>query len=463
MLSGFRRTLKEQGSWHLALSSQLFKMTDTVIKAENLGKQYKLGLTRHDLLSEKIMAGVKGIAGITRRLAGGMDRPNFTRKVNQHESPGDRNGYIWALKDVSFEVKRGEVVGIIGRNGAGKSTLLKILTRITEPTKGRAWIKGRVGSLLEVGTGFHQELTGRENIFLNGAILGMTRAEIKRKFDEIVEFSEVEKFIDTPVKRYSSGMYVRLAFAVAAHLEPEILLVDEVLAVGDFSFQKKCLGKMGEVAKEGRTVLFVSHNMAVILNLCAHAFLIEDGQLKAHDVTEKVVRKYIQDTDALASTPLDIRKDRQGNGKLRFVHAAILNNEGKAVKNVMSGEDIAILLSYRTPDGQSKSKVSVSVSFYGPSEEHLFTCWTAMMNSDYSNLPSQGIVICKIPKLPLAPGTYSFNIYSEVSGLLADWVPRAVTFDVLEGDYFGTGRLPPKSHGGLLVYHQWEYEEQQIS
>ena len=201
---------------------------------------------------------------------------------------------LWALRDVSFEVKRGEVVGIIGRNGAGKSTLLKILSRITEPTAGSAKIHGRVGSLLEVGTGFHPELTGRENIYLNGAILGMRRAEIERKFDEIVAFAEIERFLDTPVKRYSSGMYVRLAFAVAAHLEPEILLVDEVLAVGDAQFQKKCLGKMGDVAKEGRTVLFVSHNMVAVQTLCQRAFWLDSGQLKAQGEVGTIVTTYLR-------------------------------------------------------------------------------------------------------------------------------------------------------------------------
>src|SRR6202011_3565898 len=214
---------------------------------------------------------------------------NWFRRGRHQEKRKD----FWALKDVSLEVKRGEVVGIIGRNGAGKSTLLKILSRITDPTKGRIEIRGRVASLLEVGTGFHQELTGRENIFLNGAILGMTRAEIKRKFDEIVAFAEVEEFLDTPVKRYSSGMYVRLAFAVAAHLDPEILVIDEVLAVGDAEFQKKCLGKMAEVAKGGRTVLFVSHNMGAVTRLCSRAILLSAGRLEMAGDTAAVAGRYM--------------------------------------------------------------------------------------------------------------------------------------------------------------------------
>jgi lipopolysaccharide transport system ATP-binding protein len=236
-------------------------MSDVAIRVEGLGKQYRLGgpRERYDTLRDQIRKW-SSLRGLLRRATRAEHRPPF-----------------WALKDVSFEVEPGEVVGIIGRNGAGKSTLLKILSRITEPTEGAADIHGRVGSLLEVGTGFHPELTGRENVYLNGAILGMRRAEIGRKFDEIVAFAEVEKFIDTPVKHYSSGMYMRLAFAVAAHLEPEILIVDEVLAVGDAEFQKKCLGKMGDVAKSGRTVLFVSHNMQTIANLCQLCICLKDG------------------------------------------------------------------------------------------------------------------------------------------------------------------------------------------
>ena len=274
-------------------------MTDTVIRAESLGKRYTLGRassgkyrTLRESLSEAAQAP-------WRRWRGRMDSTESTDETE-----------FWALRDVSFEIKQGEVVGIIGRNGAGKSTLLKVLSRITEPTTGRITLKGRVASLLEVGTGFHPELTGRENIFLNGAILGMHRSEIKAKFDEIVAFAEVEKFLDTPVKRYSSGMYVRLAFAVAAHLEPEILVVDEVLAVGDAEFQKKCLGKMQDVAKEGgRTVLFVSHNMGAVTQLCSKAIYLEQGQLVRQGEVNEVTTFY-----------LDRGSDR--GGRTRHGHAA---------------------------------------------------------------------------------------------------------------------------------------------
>jgi lipopolysaccharide transport system ATP-binding protein len=260
-------------------------MSDVAIKVENLSKLYRIGLKerRHETL----------VGALTSLLSQPVSNFRQLRRLTQF-SPADGNGRdtIWALKDVSFEAKHGEVVGLIGRNGAGKSTLLKIISRITRPTSGRVTLNGRVASLLEVGTGFHPELTGRENVYLNGTVLGMNKHEVDRKFDEIVAFAEVEKFIDTPVKRYSSGMGVRLAFAVAAHLEPEILLVDEVLAVGDAAFQKKCLGKMGDVVREGRTVLFVSHNTAAVKKLCERALLLAGGQMKRFGNIDEVVDQY---------------------------------------------------------------------------------------------------------------------------------------------------------------------------
>ena len=257
-------------------------MNDIVIQAKGIGKRYRIGgQQRYKALRDTL-----------------TDLATLPFKIfRPHSRPFADNPDFWALKDVNFEVRRGEVVGIIGRNGAGKSTLLKILSRITEPTEGRIELRGRVGSLLEVGTGFHPELTGRENIYLNGAILGMKRAEIRHKFDEIVEFSEISKFLDTPVKHYSSGMYMRLAFSVAAHLEPEILLVDEVLAVGDAEFQKKCLNKMGEVAHEGRTVLFVSHNMSAIQRLCSHGILLNQGQIEFNGPAHEAVSRYLHQAD----------------------------------------------------------------------------------------------------------------------------------------------------------------------
>ncbi|MCE9608428.1 MAG: ATP-binding cassette domain-containing protein [Planctomycetia bacterium] len=291
-------------------------MSDTVIRVEGIGKQYHLGAARplygtlRDHLKSWTTSSLRTLLRRGRSLA---SKPSF-----------------WALKDVSFEVKQGDVVGIIGRNGAGKSTLLKILSRITEPTEGHAAIHGRVGSLLEVGTGFHPELTGRENVFLNGAILGMTRAEIKRRFDEIVAFAEVEKFIDTPVKHYSSGMYMRLAFAVAAHLEPEILIVDEVLAVGDAEFQKKCLGKMGDAAKSGRTVLFVSHNMQAVASLCNRAILLSNGAIEHAGTCEDTILKYMQNQSENILTEWN---GEAGDEDATLLHTAVKANvPGEALR-----------------------------------------------------------------------------------------------------------------------------------
>ena len=275
-------------------------MSDPIISVNGVGKCYQLGATlSHDTLRDRVAS-------------------LFSLKSPNNHKAKSTNKEFWALKDVSFEVQQGEVIGIIGRNGAGKSTLLKILSQITEPSTGEIHIRGRVASLLEVGTGFHPELSGRENIYLNGAILGMSRQEIRAKFDEIVAFAEIEKFLDTPVKRYSSGMYVRLAFAVAAHLEPEILIVDEVLAVGDAEFQKKCLGKMQAVSGEGRTVLFVSHNMAAIRSLCTKGVLLNRGKLSTQASISEVINSYMQYSSSLQEVKVIDRNDRQGSGAIRF-------------------------------------------------------------------------------------------------------------------------------------------------
>jgi lipopolysaccharide transport system ATP-binding protein len=307
---------------------------DVVIRAEGLGKKYMIG---HAAERERYVA----LRDVLARSARSAWRKTADMARGRAILGGDTIEEFWALKDVSFEVKRGEVLGIIGRNGAGKSTLLKILSRITEPSEGRVTIRGRVASLLEVGTGFHPELTGRENIYLNGAILGMTRAEIRKKFDDIVAFAEVEKFLDTPVKRYSSGMYVRLAFAVAAHLEPEILVVDEVLAVGDAEFQKKCLGKMSEVAGGGRTVLFVSHNMSAIRALCTKGLLLASGSIKISGMPNDIIESYTsqsQDTMAFSRSPKQSKKPMVvGVSWVRPAHSK--------VSAVNSGIDIEVVIS----------------------------------------------------------------------------------------------------------------------
>jgi lipopolysaccharide transport system ATP-binding protein len=313
-------------------------MDGTVISIENLSKNYRLGVI-----------GTGTFRGdLQRWWAIRRGKPDPYLKIDEADHGNQQKGTIWALKDINFSVQQGEALGIIGRNGAGKSTLLKILSRVTVPTSGEVKVRGHVASLLEVGTGFHPELTGRENIFLNGAILGMSRAEVQRKFDEIVDFSGVEQFIDTPVKRYSSGMYVRLAFAVAAHLEPEILIVDEVLAVGDAEFQKKCLGKMGDVAHEGRTVFFVSHNMQAIQSLCTRAILLSSGQIVANGIALEVVTKYLESIPKVEATDhistLITRLPDDPN--FRLIDVKITQNNSPLNQQALNGEPIKVISEY---------------------------------------------------------------------------------------------------------------------
>jgi lipopolysaccharide transport system ATP-binding protein len=319
-------------------------MSEVAIRAEALGKRYRIGRRERYYTLRDTVAGV--VSAPFRRLLGNGQTSAFN-SISQSAMCASQSEFIWALKEVSFEIKQGEVVGIIGRNGAGKSTLLKILSRITEPSEGEARIYGRVGSLLEVGTGFHPELTGRENIYLNGAILGMREREINRKFDEIVAFAEIEKFLNTPVKHYSSGMYMRLAFSVAAHLEPEILLVDEVLAVGDAAFQKKCLGKMGDVARGGRTVVFVSHNMRAVRRLCERSVWLNDGKVAAVGRSEELVEEYLKNVPlAQTSTEIATMIGQLPKDPAFRLEAVEVCQHGKPVHSVLNGQPVKIQIIY---------------------------------------------------------------------------------------------------------------------
>ena len=426
-------------------------MSDIAIIADNLSKSYLVGhqsaeRERYTALRDVIAREARNLARKTADLVRG-------RQIVQ----GDEVEQFWALRDLSFEVKRGEVLGIIGANGAGKSTLLKILSRITEPDGGRAVIRGRVASLLEVGTGFHPELTGRENIFLNGAILGMTRAEIKSKFDEIVAFAEVERFLDTPVKRYSSGMYVRLAFAVAAHLEPEILIVDEVLAVGDAEFQKKCLGKMQDVAtKQGRTILFVSHNMAAITGMCTSALLLVSGRCVAHGATEFVVPKYLRHLSRTMASPLDLRKDRAGSGDVRFVSAIFEDASGSPINAVQSGSEASIRLILENRMGKEVRDCRISVGMDSDSGQRLVLLDTVLAGIDNPTIgPGRTSVRIVIPKIALMPGRYRLTLLSIAERVVTDLVENASDFDVIEGDFFGTGQLHLNEQGQFLLDHRF--------
>lgn len=416
-------------------------MTHPAIRVEDLGKQYHLGLRErgYRTLRETIMNAAAAPLRRFRHLSG------TSRKVER----------IWALKDVSFEVQPGEVVGIIGRNGAGKSTLLKILTRITEPTTGRAEVRGHVGSLLEVGTGMHPELTGRENVFLNGAVLGMPRASIKHKFDEIVDFSGVEKFLDTPVKRFSSGMRVRLAFAVAAHLDPEILLIDEVLAVGDAEFQKKCLGKMGEVAGSGRTVLFVSHNMAAIQNLCPRTMLLELGQLETIGPTDNVVEHYLSNalSGNRAGRPLSDFRLPGHQSIIQEVH--LYDEEGKATNQVPVGGAITIEICYAHSEPFRSPGFGIGIETHDA--QRLAFLHTNIQCGHVPELPAAGRVVCRLPRVPFIPGVYYLSFGCLECGTRIDALARAVELHVETADYFGTGRLPHPGHTRIVVDAEWDF------
>jgi lipopolysaccharide transport system ATP-binding protein len=369
---------------------------------------------------------------------------------------GDEVEEFWALKDVSFDVQPGEVVGIIGRNGAGKSTLLKILSRITEPTEGRVRLGGRVASLLEVGTGFHPELTGRENVFLNGAILGMTRAEIKNKFDEIVAFAEVEKFLDTPVKRYSSGMYVRLAFAVAAHLEPEILVVDEVLAVGDVAFQKKCLGKMDDVAKEGRTVLFVSHNMAAVSSLCTKAMVLKEGCMLGHVFeVDKAIEVYLSHIKDKTTMSLADRKDRKGEGRIKITDFSMIDKEGKEVDMLVSGQYVEFRIYYECIKNLNTQNISIGIGIFSHLGQFLALLGNEMVQGNFDSIAQKGYCSCEIRKLPIAPMRLNLNLIIRQNNIIQDWIIDAVTVTVEKGNFYGTGRVTESSHGGFLIEQLW--------
>ena len=422
-------------------------MSDIAIAFENLSKSYLVG---HQSAQRERYTALRDVIAREAR--------NFARKGldfirGRQIVQGDEVEEFWALRDVSFEVRRGEVLGIIGRNGAGKSTLLKILSRITEPTRGRITIRGRVSSLLEVGTGFHPELTGRENIYLNGAILGMTQREIRKKFDEIVAFAEVEQFLDTPVKRYSSGMYVRLAFAVAAHLEPEILVVDEVLSVGDAAFQRKCMGKMSNVATEqGRTVLLVSHNMPAVLSVCSKALLLNAGRVCVLGDASDCVRQYMNEITEMSNISLNCRTDRTGDGSVRFIRAYFTNNRHSTINEVRSGDDITIAMDLENNTGAALTRFHVSVAIRDTTDEIICYFSSTLQRNDFEYIPYSKIIRIgiRVPKFQLVPGGYSMTLYSSVRDDVADWIRGAITFEVQPGDYYGTGRLPETGQGQFL-------------
>jgi lipopolysaccharide transport system ATP-binding protein len=411
-----------------------------IIKVENLSKQYRIGARQESFPTLR-----DSIANA------------FRAPLAKFRRNGESANTIWALKDINFEVAPGEVVGVIGRNGAGKSTLLKILSRITEPTSGRADIYGRVGSLLEVGTGFHHELSGRENIYLNGAILGMKRNEIGRRFDEIVSFAEIENFIDTPVKHYSSGMYMRLAFAVAAHLEPEVLLVDEVLAVGDVGFQKKCLGKMRDVGRQGRTVLLVSHNMGAVLNLCERVILITNGQIQYEGQTYEGVNSYHQLGYAMCEGEVDLsfHPARRPEALPLLKTIRLLDGSGAPKGRFMAGEKMMIEFTFDPVIHLANPQFGVGVE--DSQGSRIFAVATYLANSQLPPLRGPCKVTCHIEELILAPGRYILSLSAgEPDNTLLDALECAVAFEVDHGNYFGNGSNVTAGLGKILVRSRWE-------
>lgn len=414
-----------------------------VISVEKLSKSYRLGQIGTGTFAQDLSVWWARIRG----------RPNPLSLIHEIDN-GYKNGEeIWALHDITFSVQQGEVLGIIGRNGAGKSTLLKILSRVTAPTNGRIRVRGKVASLLEVGTGFHPDLTGRENIYLNGAILGMAKNEINRKFDQIVNFAEVEKFIDTPVKRYSSGMYVRLAFAVAAHLEPEILIVDEVLAVGDAEFQKKCLGKMNDVAHEGRTVLFVSHNMASMNNLCTRGILLKNGRVDFDGDIAEAVSHYI-------STGVSGEKMFQAayetiNAPV-ITRACVIDEQGNAVANVPMGQPFGLQVEFKSPYPLTDPFMGIRINT-ASGNSIIVASNTMQYKGKLVGSISAGVFKVFFPKPGLNQGVFYINLALADNLVLHDHRVEALKLEVTPVDIFGTGRIPTPEQAQVITEGQWSF------
>jgi lipopolysaccharide transport system ATP-binding protein len=411
---------------------------DLAVEVRGLGKRYEIGTDEaaYLLLTERI----------TQRLK------SFGRRQRMQE--------FWALRDVDFEVKRGETMGVIGHNGAGKSTLLKILSRITPPTEGEVHIRGRVGALLEVGTGFHPELTGRENVFLNGAILDMKRQEIQRRFDEIVEFADIGPFIDTPVKRYSSGMQLRLAFSVAAHLEPEVLIIDEVLSVGDLAFQQKCLGRMEAASREGRTVVFISHNLSSVLSLCDRAVMLANGRVAASGRVGDVVDAYVGDVTSDMERGIRDRENRDGNGKLRFVDIR-LERGGQLIDSPTTGEDFDIILNFEkhSPDALRGLRFRFGVHSLSDNSP-LLDLDSGATGTVFAEVPSDGEVRCKIDRCPLPAGQYYLDVLADAGGERLDSVNHVAEITVAGGDFYGRGGTQERlmDFRTVLVDHSWSLD-----
>ncbi|MEA5141173.1 ABC transporter ATP-binding protein [Arcicella rigui] len=410
-----------------------------IIKVENLSKQYRLGAIGTGTIRNDFKRWWHSIQG--------KEDPFLKIGETNDRSTKSKSDFAWALKDINFEVMPGEVLGVIGKNGAGKSTLLKILSKVTGPTTGSISYNGRIGSLLEVGTGFHPELSGRENIFLNGAILGMTKNEIRSKLDEIIDFSGCERYIDTPVKRYSSGMTVRLGFAVAAHLEPEILVVDEVLAVGDAEFQKKAIGKMQDVSqKDGRTVLFVSHNMMSIKKLCTTGLLLKNGCVSMSGDISKVINAYELDNEEKVKLDLGSRSDRTGNGSVRITKCTLKGKSGQDTTSISCGEEFVIeVVLTRMLKNVNISDVGISLNICNLSGDKILQLSNDFLGQRIRITNNTTTIQYIIKRLPLNPGRYTIRAFISDRINILDWIEHVFVFDVEEGDFFGSGVIDNSS------------------
>jgi len=407
---------------------------DIILKAENISKQYRLGQVGTGTMAHDLNRWWHQIRG--------KENPYLKIGDTNDRSTKGTSDYVWALQDINFEVERGEVLGIIGKNGAGKSTLLKILSRVTAPTTGHIKFGGRVASLLEVGTGFNGEMTGRENIFLNGAILGMTKKEIASKIDEIIEFSGCERYIDTPVKRYSSGMYVRLAFAVAAFLDPEILIIDEVLAVGDAEFQKKAIGKMQDISKQGgRTVLFVSHNMAAVKQLCTRGIVLENGKVAFYGGIEESIDFYlIRNKNYIIHNFV--------NEKSGLIKEIEISNQRKS-KNIVMGDDLFFKIKLSNPLMKNK----IDIGFYDKNEEKVTNLSTIYTNQ---NFEEKETLTCLVNNLPISPGIYMINIAVMEGNKLLEYYEKVLVIEILNGDFYNTGKILYEVPSKFFTNHIWK-------
>lgn len=413
-------------------------MSNLAIKIENLSKQYRLGLVGTGTISHDLNR------WFTMNILKKEDPFLKIGEVNNCASKGNSK-YVWALKDINLEIEKGDVLGIIGKNGAGKSTLLKILSKVTKPTNGTIKYNGKIASLLEVGTGFHPEMTGRENIFMNGSIMGMTKTEIKYKLDEIIDFAGIERYIDTPVKRYSSGMIVRLGFAIAAHLEPDILVVDEVLAVGDAEFQKKAIGKMKDVSNgKGRTVLFVSHNMGAVRNLCKNGIVLKDGIINFVGEVEECITKYTSINTKDYSQTLKNRTDRQGNGKFRFINIQFLDKNNNEIVEILTGETLKIKIFYKKNEDIEMEKMIFDVSIKDNYENYILQFISDEIGSMFKENEDNSITL-EIPELLLRGGTYNVRLFATYKTTATenhcDNIENAAILNVHSSDFWGTGKI----------------------